>query len=285
MSSLKGLYETDEESRLIASGYIRSKHKSLFKSNTHALFQNIPIPISLLCALYYYTYDQFLELPPDMDLTKDEETIGIANSNRDCFSFGELVISSTSNGVYRWNLRVLSTENHMRIGIMSSPWNVHRSMIDLFVQRSDSQKFYLYCPTYGRKPITHEDFPWDDGDIDSKQLRDNDIVCMELNLRKKSVRFYINNEDRGIVCNRIQVGKDIQYRLAVSLVKGNPSMSIIKFTEDIHPLNKCELIIDFLTDYLRKGWWHYQLYFSPIFTAFVICLTSVFLVWCCAISI
>ena len=75
MSSLKRLHQVDKQSKLTVSGYVRLKHKSLFKNNQYVLFQNIPISISLLCTLYYYLYDYFDVVSHEIQLSNGEKTI------------------------------------------------------------------------------------------------------------------------------------------------------------------------------------------------------------------
>ena len=62
MMSLQQLKNIDTKTKHAVVGYIREQHTKLFNNNRYTLFQNIPIPISSMCALYLYHLADYFEL-------------------------------------------------------------------------------------------------------------------------------------------------------------------------------------------------------------------------------
>ena len=55
------------------------------------------------------------------------------------------------------------------------------------------------------------------------------ILIMELNLKMKQLRYYIDGVCPGAAVENVRTGKDIKYKLAVSMFDADVIMQIINF--------------------------------------------------------
>ena len=72
---------------------------------------------------------------------------------------------------------------------------------------------------------TYHDKCWDG-------IKESDTITLELNLLKKTISSYINDEWKGIAFENIKTGADMKYKLAVFLVTEDDSCSIIDYHEE-----------------------------------------------------
>lgn len=99
---------------------------------------------------------------------------------------------------------------------------------------NDSTKFYTYNTK--REVVSHED---EDSSCDDFADRyygwrgyvPGDIICIELNLLEKCIKFYLNGTDEGIAFNDVFCGNDIDYKLAVSIYHRKTELIILKYEE------------------------------------------------------
>ena len=222
---LKRLNLVDTRTKLTVFGYIRSQHKLSFKSNPYALFSNIPSSISSICILYYHLYDYFELINPNMTLSDNKQNITLNTNYRDNLTFGKEIISSTDQCIYKWYLQLNGYPSGFIIGLTSKPWNVNNNLYE-------SQKCgqcYLFWPNVSFQLASHIT-SWSVKDY-IRDAKSNDIVCMEVNLIDKTIKIYLNDKDKGIAFKNVETGDDIKYRLSVTLLNIQTSISLVKFTQ------------------------------------------------------
>ena len=62
-------------------------------------------------------------------------------------------------------------------------------------------------------------------------MGENDLVSIELDLDKKTIRFYLNSVDQGIAYRNVGCGDNVKYRLCVILYGSGSSVEIVGFTK------------------------------------------------------
>ena len=62
-----------------------------------------------------------------------------------------------------------------------------------------------------------------------RSLSQGDRLSVCLDLKRKHVRFLINDKNKGIAYHNISIGHDIEYRLVVSIYFQYGSVEIIDF--------------------------------------------------------
>ena len=236
MFTMQSLGEVDKESELTVFGYIRSQHKSLLESNVYALFQNIPTSISSLCSLYYYSYDYFDIVHSNMKLSNNKRTI---NKQTGSYSwrnsnYAKMIISSTDKCICKWYLKFTKPPQKFGgaatykfiIGLVSN------NKYDPSFSGDRHSKFYRHWlnQKFTGKLSSHRTGCYTNSEY-GKDVQHEDIICLELDLKKKIISFYINDEDQGIAFKNVDIGEHIQYRLIVSLATNGTSITIIRFTQ------------------------------------------------------
>ena len=151
-------------------------------------------------------------------------------------SFGKISIPSTSKAICKWYFKINHISNEFepefkdpfRIGIVSKISSTNKSFMDK--AQNEDYKFYGYqlgseileshhgtneVPTYERQP------------------RVNYTYCMTLDLQKREIRYSRNNKSLGIAFDNIDIGDDIEYKLAVTIGYKYGKISILKYVETL----------------------------------------------------
>ena len=216
-SKLKQLKEIDTKTKYTVSGYIRKKHKLLFKSSNYLLFQNIPISVSSLCTLYYHCMDHFEIINKQLSVSNNNKTLtkhenGMVNS-----SYGSWLIQSTSDYIYKWNLEY--SDNYFIVGIASEPFGT-----DLSFCNDKRGKHYCFCPSFN----TIHCHKYSSGTFRKceKRLSLDKEIGLELDLKKKQLSVF-NDKDKMVIFDNLEIGKDIAYRLAVRMCYTDSTITII----------------------------------------------------------
>ena len=227
MSTLKRLHHIDQEIKFIVCGYIRSEHESLFRANACILFQNVPNSITSLCTLYYYLYDYFDLIGSDMKISNDKKTITYNSFTRDWpnANYGKNIISSTDKCIYKWYLKIRKRENIIVSVVSNKNCNPH-----LYPVHHDKYYWFFLNPDNLGKLKDHKGSTWQNPEY-GKDIKNGDIVCMELNLKRENISFYINGKNLGVAFQNIDIGDDIDYRLCVTLRDLGSFVTIMKFTQ------------------------------------------------------
>ena len=216
---LKKMEHVDIKTEYTVSGYIRESHNS-FKSDEYTLFQTIPSEIPLLCTLYYHFSDYF-EIPGNnVSVSDDGKTLSYNGEGWQNTTYSSLIIKSMDNYIYNWKFQHTKAINFF-IGIASN-----KTETDIPYDEVPNSKFYCFC-TYCNTKNSHKL-----GGFTSieKKMSWNDVneVGLEINLRKKQFTIYNDNE-REVIFDKIETGKDINYRFAVTFYDKNAQFSMLKF--------------------------------------------------------
>ena len=232
-SKLKQLKEIDTNTKYTVSGFIRGQHKSLFKSSRYALFQNIPISISSLCTLYYHTRDYFKIFNEEkFSVTDNNKTLSKEKNDSKWInsSFASWLISSTDKCVYKWHLKVTNKEINgeipVVIGIASDPYNANdpfyigkRRKYYAYYPASNSKRCHTSICYYFESTATIEPVSW---------KKNEEEICLELDLKERKLSVY-KDEKKQVVFEEIETGKNINYRLAVTIQRVGCKVSITNF--------------------------------------------------------
>ena len=225
-------------------GYVR-RVESLIRSSPFHLFQSIPINITCFCVSYYQTQEYFETVNNEnIKLSKYKTFIykfhqgpeykdfehdhGLDNT-----TFGKLSISSTSQAICKWYLKINN--------IPKTPkrQDLCPFIIGIVSKLSSANKEFT-CH------LSHENYKFYAYEIDTKILgahvggfienygqkfKDNDIICIKLDLKRREIKYYKNGKSFGIAFDNIDIGEDIDYRLAVTIGHKYGEISILKFVE------------------------------------------------------
>lgn len=236
MQTLKRTREIDAQTKLSVTGYIRLNHKSLFNTNQYALFQNVPDSIYSLCILYLHLQEYFDRIHQSFRISEDKSTINHKAEFWNNSNYGKFVISSTESCIYKWYLKINykpSSSHQYNIGISSAPYDTSSAFC------WQDKKHYNFWPRFGggsnagydRYSSHKRDTPKFEKMEFAKQIEENDILCMELNLKERNISFYINDENQGVLFKNVDTGKDIEYKLSITLAGNDTSISITNFTQ------------------------------------------------------
>lgn len=200
-------------------GFIRNVEKEQFKSD-------IIIPDLIICTCLLFWYCEEIFMPLDVDnrylfLSKDRCSFHKLNvEGWNCSIFGKEAMSSHDNQVHIFDINVkkaIKDYNGIAVGIVS---NKH--------SKSHYLPFFdFHC--YG----IFNSGAW--GRIDGKsksmegiKYKEGDILTLIVDFEKKQIRGYKNERLAGmyIMFEDIKTGKDIQYKLAISLFHVGISISV-----------------------------------------------------------
>ena len=158
------------------------------------------------------------------------------HSRRFCIdntSFGKISISSTSESICKWYFRINygpDTPKHIpfRIGLVSKVSSTKKSFMDK--SQDEDYRFYgfkfakysgILVSHNGRKSVPNY----------RRWCKVNDIICMKLDLKHRQIRFSRNNKSYGIAFDNIDIGKNIEYKVAVSIGHKRGGLTIVKYVE------------------------------------------------------
>ena len=129
-------------------------------------------------------------------------------------------IPSLSQAICRWDIKInLIIDQGFRVGITSN----HTLIEQCFVDDKTSSN-YGYMASGGLKVSKGQKSKY------AKQAyRTGEIVGIKLNLKERFVEFFINNKSFGKAFTDIDVGENINYRLAISMYGINHGVTIQNF--------------------------------------------------------
>lgn len=201
-------------------------------------FWRIPEPIQHLCLLFYYVIpnDEFVRYHSAMSYDKDENILRHIGSGS-YTSFGHIEIHENDPFIYRWTFKILllysthfSTEGNLCIGIISNATNINTQIHCKQNQENKSCKYYGF-----QSNATGCDHEFSNSFMFGNRMKIDSIVIMELNVPKKSLSFFINNEFQGIIAENVDFSDGAKYNMAVSMQNsvGNISIQLVDFERSI----------------------------------------------------
>ena len=237
----KQLSAIDNHTKYSVYGYIKSQHKSLFKSSPYALFQNVPIAISSLCTLYYHIEDNLVgskgSIPNLVTISEDGKTIKKRNDpwqirfamplyHYDNDNHGSLIIPSTNKGIYTWSIKMVYLplmRYSIVIGIKSDGYQ-------LATRKHLNYSYFIRYPA-GNGSLESHDSKFGRFYGANDIFITGDVIKMELNLKNRQIEYYKNDECLGVAFDFIDVGEGIDYRLYVCVASNNTQLCINQCTE------------------------------------------------------
>ena len=225
MATLKLLSKIDERTKDAVRGWFR-EHEKMLK------LRNVPMMISAICILYFRK-DEIFDSFNDkyLELSKNKKCVSrnnYHNTNQrrvffaDCYGINE--IQSTNKGKYEWNLRMYGDE-YFRIYVGISSYRA--TAINLY-EMNDG---YGYAFTaFGFKISKEGKNKLKRSDRQAFRFQGGDKISLCLNLYTRQLNIKINDDVyRQSVFDDIKQGKDIKYKLIVSLAHDNQKVQIEDF--------------------------------------------------------
>ena len=225
--SLEAIKSIDQRTQDIANGFIRAS-QSLIINDNHPYY-NIPSLVFVITVLYYYNPEYFTIHGQFIKLNKDKDTVTLTNeySFISGTAYGNVIIDKRSKGSHIWTFSVVkpdcSGQGEMTIGIDSS----RKKFADdcMYVSHRKEYAYYGYVSfndgddactairTYNAK-LDHKHYECEYGVIYSDTESE---VKMELNMRNRTLKYYVNDTDQGIAFDNICFQNDEQYTMVVCL--------------------------------------------------------------------
>ena len=219
---LKTVNQTDEFSQKVIFDYIRQVERI-------NLFCNVPIIIQFICLLYYYIPEFFTKYNESRIKLDDSKKIMSYYWYIDTTTtspntvYGNIQINNNYHSKYIWTIKILScNEDPILIGIDSS-----------------NKEYINNNFSFAHVDVTHYAFRISNGQclLSSKddisvycdyQIKNGDIIQMELNSKDKNLKLNINDIDKGIAFNKIDLNvKNIYF--AICIRSNSQSVELFKF--------------------------------------------------------
>eukprot|EP01084_Bolivina_argentea_P107699 192546_1 len=205
------LKNIENETKYLVFGFLRI--------SSDLLDLNMPDLIIFTCLSFYYISEYFAKPGTNIEISCDGAKITkICSGHWENVTYGNKEITSRSKGIYKWYLKMIKCRWHIVVGISAS---------------TASDASFWSGDKYGY---------WSTGNKISKNgncdygacVRDNDIVCMELDMQssqgQNTLTFYVDDESQGVAFDGIDFDCNQKYRLAVSIYHPTACVELIEFT-------------------------------------------------------
>eukprot|EP01084_Bolivina_argentea_P275806 470457_1 len=200
-----------QETKDVFYGYIRNmKHNSC----------HTPMIIVYISLHYYIIKDFWSVYPPkSCTLNQSKDCITVTQP-RTCSTYGNIIIENSLKGIYRWNIKVISTsDNYIYVGIDSSnKKRTYGKFIDV-----NSSDFYA---------VDNVGIPFCKGYYSGTSLctvfKQNDVIGIEIDTHNGTFTLIKNySQQRDIVFHNIDFNHN-QFCLAASMECGD-ALQILDF--------------------------------------------------------
>lgn len=223
-TSLKELKAIDEPTQFAVFGYIRQQEKEL------SLYINITPEIIYLCLAYYYLGEHFDKTAACYELSEDKMTV-ISHNESYSWSktaYGKLWIDSKIEQIVTWKFKInkLVFKHGIYFCLVSRDDRTNEDCLDC-----------MDHPNYGIsdnfRVINNEN---DESKVnkkhalDTKILKDNDILSMILDTKKQELSCLNEDGEQLIVIENVTIGNAIRYKMAIQLFDALNSVSLIDFS-------------------------------------------------------
>ena len=213
------LKNIDQRTKDIVIGYIKQCQLLLPQNNT---YYNIPSLVRHLCMAYYLIKEYFTKHSKDIELN---ENGSIATNTASDFrsAYGNIVIDGELLMIYKWWFKILRA-SVICIGIDSS----NKKHID--VDYSNPEINYCNFGAYycGGKKYGH-DLAYNGVDYGDAWGED-EVIKMELNTKKRTLQFHVNDKNQGIAFKDIDF-KNKTYHMAIAMYGEQDSLELIDFQQ------------------------------------------------------
>ena len=182
--------------------------------------------IANICILYARDYDNF-HIISDQDQASNKNkclTRVRKKQLQSCCSYGNIEISSQSDAVCQWDIKMLKLKSLIIIGITSSS-----SPNKTIFQQKDGHHYAIFNDSWKYKETANMFHK----DSSLPRFNEGDIVSICLNLKKGNgeLSMTVNNRNKYNVYSNVKRGQDISYRLMVVLHTMHDSVEITSFTK------------------------------------------------------
>ena len=237
----------------MTSGYIRQQTLQCFKTSEYTLFQNIPDIIASVCKLYFDTIDHFEVIGRGVHVSDNKMCITKEICGWENTSYGSIKVPANTQNIHKWWFKIKSkarltdedqvTTFNAYIGIAAKIQN--KDEIKLMQEKekgnTKTEDFYIEysfwnCGVSDKSSKCHI-HPSKDIDMQTlygkaaNEKLDENVICMDLDLRQRTIKFHVNDEDLGIAFDEIDIGDDIDYKISVTMCSIQNYVEIIDYKE------------------------------------------------------
>ena len=213
----------DDNSRYLVFGYFRRYQNELNQSQSSNPFCIIPELISYTCLLFYYLSEFFDKFDSEqIEVSDDKMTITKKGTNADYWNnttYGNTWINSMDDLKVAWKMKINHNELNICIGI--SPQDTC----------SDYWSQCKQCYSYGISGTASICSEITNFEGKSPKADTGDVVQLILDLTKASLYIKVNNTEPFLIADEVIKGKDVKYKLAITLSSIGESISILDFSQ------------------------------------------------------
>lgn len=210
------------------------KQLQSLSSSLSSLFTNIPKQIFFICLAYFET-DYFDVCGRKMEITNNHNSMTYTDNNycewNNCY--GNVIISSTSNGYYSWMFKIdfCCSIPSMCIGIANIPSNLekdryltkgfHYSFKNVYGIKSNGERYSGNSIEYQNK----------DGNNGFK-YKCNDKILMELDMKNQTLiytQITENKDKKQDKFSNVKRDKDINYRVAITTYYPGDKVTLLQY--------------------------------------------------------
>ncbi len=219
-SCFKLLSKIDQTTKYVVYGWIREAEVEL-------KLVHIPMMISSICILYYRDDEIFDITGDDIKLSQNKKCITEIGAEYRCnCNYGIIEVSSNSDNVYRWDLKIIK-QPQQYWSIFAGLSSV-RKLGDIWslCRENGGASIYMYANLGSIYDANKAHWT-----MYGQRFRENDTVSIILDLQKQQITYLVNEEDQGIAYKNIIKNDDIKYQLLVVLRNHNDCVEITNFNK------------------------------------------------------
>ena len=224
---LQDIKYVDDKSNKLLCGYLRNIYGD--HPQNHDAEHIIPDLVLNICLLFYFQREYFAKIvngwkvKENFILSNDHMTADLVDG---CYGnvYGNIKIDSLSETVCKWTIKVENKKTqhlsrYIELGVSGDePTDKH------FYGSNAPRNVFMCSGTgyaYGECAVKgeHSDLKWKHGDF----------VNIKLDLKNKTIEYFINDKSVGIIYEDIHVGVDIKYRLVIYMNHNGGSVTIGNF--------------------------------------------------------
>ena len=119
---------------------------------------------------------------------------------------------------HKWRIKIIKTkQKYIMVGVAPSDFDINSS--------SYTSGYYLWC--YHSSPTLYSGPPFNYSNVNTNLSKIKDEIVIIMNMKKRTLKFIINNEDKGDSYTNIPIDKPLYP--AVILYDKDDSVEITKF--------------------------------------------------------
>ena len=198
MSSLKLLSKVDGKTKDTVYGWIREAEKE-------SQIGHIPMMLSSICILYYRD-DEIFDASTHCNRSNDNKIATMKRESAGLFTciYGVTKIESNSDNVYRWDLRINHRVKIIRVGISSD--TKFADFVDALTEITTGIYMYSCLALKNHQPYVKK--AWKNY---GKAFSTEDEISIVLDLKKQTIKFWVNDDDQGIAFANVQKHVPIKF--------------------------------------------------------------------------